>query len=67
MIIGSCVICLVQAAEMNIPILIDAERNKSGLSGLLDLASYIICSEKFAQVYKKTYTHTLCLLLQLFK
>ncbi|XP_073112054.1 uncharacterized protein [Elaeis guineensis] len=38
-----------QAAEMNIPILIDAERNKSGLSGLLDLASYVICSEKFPQ------------------
>ncbi|XP_008810882.1 sulfofructose kinase-like isoform X1 [Phoenix dactylifera] len=38
-----------QAAEMNIPILIDAETNKSGLNGLLDLASYIICSEKFPQ------------------
>ena len=35
---------------MNIPILVDAERRREGLDDLLNLASYVVCSEKFPQV-----------------
>ncbi|CAA6655355.1 unnamed protein product [Spirodela intermedia] len=38
-----------EAARMNIPILIDAERRREGLDDLLKLASYVVCSEKFPQ------------------
>ncbi|KAL0907449.1 hypothetical protein M5K25_021861 [Dendrobium thyrsiflorum] len=41
----------VQAARMSIPILVEAERKKAGLGSLLDLATYIICSEKFPQAW----------------
>ncbi|XP_020599472.1 uncharacterized protein LOC110038895 [Phalaenopsis equestris] len=40
-----------EAARMGIPILVEAERKKAGLGGLLDLATYIICSEKFPQAW----------------
>lgn len=39
----------VQATRKNIPILIDAERKREGLDGLLQLASYAVCSAKFPQ------------------
>lgn len=41
----------VQAFQKNIPILVDAERKREGLDDLLDLASYVVCTEKFPQVY----------------
>ncbi|KAI0493524.1 hypothetical protein KFK09_023642 [Dendrobium nobile] len=40
-----------EAARMSIPILVEAERKKAGLASLLDLATYIICSEKFPQAW----------------
>lgn len=40
----------VQAFQKNIPILVDAERKREGLDDLLNLASYVVCTEKFPQV-----------------
>ena len=39
----------VQAAQQNIPILIDAERKREGLDELLAFASYVVCSTGFPQ------------------
>lgn len=36
-----------EAANRNIPILVDAERLREGLDDLLDLADYVVCSSKF--------------------
>ncbi|MQL81340.1 hypothetical protein Taro_013780, partial [Colocasia esculenta] len=41
-----------EASRMKIPILIDAERRREGLDDLLNLASYVVCSEKFPQASK---------------
>ncbi|KAM0949387.1 putative ketohexokinase [Dioscorea sansibarensis] len=38
-----------EAARMNIPIVIDAERETPVLSDLLHLASYVVCAENFPQ------------------
>lgn len=40
-----------QATHRKIPILVDAERKREGLDGLLNLATYIVCSEKFPQAW----------------
>ncbi|XP_057965197.1 uncharacterized protein LOC131155800 [Malania oleifera] len=40
-----------EAARKNIPILIDAERKREGLDDLLNLASYVVCAEKFPQAW----------------
>jgi hypothetical protein len=42
----------VQADQMKIPILVDAEpeRTREELGGLLSLASYIVCNGKFPEV-----------------
>ncbi|XP_042516485.1 ketohexokinase-like isoform X2 [Macadamia integrifolia] len=45
---------LIVAQEANcrkIPILIDAERPREGLDSLLNVADYIVCSEKFPQAW----------------
>ncbi|KAL2900357.1 Ketohexokinase [Bienertia sinuspersici] len=39
----------VQATRRNIPILVDAEKKRDGLDELLNLATYVVCSEKFPQ------------------
>jgi hypothetical protein len=43
----------VQADLMKIPILVDAEpeRTKTELESLLGLASYVVCSGKFPEVF----------------
>ncbi|MED6148758.1 hypothetical protein PIB30_055913 [Stylosanthes scabra] len=38
-----------EAFQLNIPILVDAEKPRVGLDGLLRLTDYIICSENFPQ------------------
>lgn len=38
-----------EAARRKIPMLVDAERKREGLDDLLNLASYVICSENFPQ------------------
>lgn len=38
-----------EAAQRKIPILIDSERTREGLDDLLNLATYVVCSEKFPQ------------------
>ncbi|XP_022967275.1 ribokinase-like isoform X1 [Cucurbita maxima] len=38
-----------EAAQQNIPILIDAERKREGLDELLAFASYVVCSTSFPQ------------------
>lgn len=43
---------------MKIPILIDAERRREGLDDLLNLASYVVCSEKFPQASNRPLTMT---------
>ncbi|KAJ0967471.1 hypothetical protein J5N97_024388 [Dioscorea zingiberensis] len=40
-----------EAAQMNIPIVIDAERVIPGLDDLLHLASYVVCAENFPQAW----------------
>lgn len=40
-----------EASRRRIPILIDAERPREGLDDLLNLATYVVCSEKFPQVW----------------
>ncbi|XP_019709713.1 uncharacterized protein [Elaeis guineensis] len=40
-----------EASRRKIPILIDAERKREGLDDLLNLATYIVCSEKFPQAW----------------
>lgn len=40
-----------EAFQKNIPILVDAERKREGLDDLLDLASYVVCTEKFPQTW----------------
>jgi len=39
-----------QAHSKNIPILINAEKKRTGLDELIDLADYAICSTNFPQV-----------------
>ncbi|MCI31619.1 ribokinase-like, partial [Trifolium medium] len=41
-----------EAFRQNISILVDAERPREGLNDLLDLADYVVCSEKFPQASK---------------
>ncbi|XP_068662940.1 uncharacterized protein [Aristolochia californica] len=38
-----------EAANRKIPILIDSERKREGLDELLNLATYVVCSQKFPQ------------------
>ncbi|TYJ28019.1 hypothetical protein E1A91_A07G229300v1 [Gossypium mustelinum] len=40
-----------EAARKNIPILVEAEREREGLDDLLDFATYAICSAKFPQAW----------------
>ncbi|XP_068323791.1 uncharacterized protein [Pyrus communis] len=40
-----------EAARKNIPILVEGERLREGLDGLLNLADYAICSAKFPQAW----------------
>lgn len=40
-----------EAAQLSIPILVEAEKVKSRLNSLFDFASYVICSEKFPQAW----------------
>ncbi|GLU07842.1 hypothetical protein SLE2022_247820 [Rubroshorea leprosula] len=40
-----------EAAQKNIPILVDAERKREGLDDLLKFATYAICSAKFPQAW----------------
>ncbi|XP_008796391.1 sulfofructose kinase-like [Phoenix dactylifera] len=40
-----------EASRRKIPILIDAERKREGLDDLLNLATYVVCSEKFPQAW----------------
>ncbi|XP_020079798.1 ribokinase [Ananas comosus] len=40
-----------EASRRKIPILVDAERKREGLDDLLNLASYVVCSEKFPQAW----------------
>ncbi|KAG8485318.1 hypothetical protein CXB51_021327 [Gossypium anomalum] len=42
-----------QAACKNIPILVDAEREREGLDDLLNFATYAICSARFPQAWTK--------------
>ncbi|MBA0679386.1 hypothetical protein Goari_011157, partial [Gossypium aridum] len=42
-----------EAACKNIPILVDAEREREGLDDLLNFASYAICSARFPQAWTK--------------
>nr|CAD1837426.1 unnamed protein product [Ananas comosus var. bracteatus] len=41
----------VRASRRKIPILVDAERKREGLDDLLNLTSYVVCSEKFPQAW----------------
>ncbi|KAI4349315.1 hypothetical protein L6164_009920 [Bauhinia variegata] len=45
-----------EAVRENIPILIDAERPREGLNDLLKSADYVVCSEKFPQVWTEAPT-----------
>lgn len=40
-----------EAAQRKIPILVDAERMREGIDDLLNLATYIVCSENFPQAW----------------
>ncbi|RWR80460.1 ribokinase isoform X4 [Cinnamomum micranthum f. kanehirae] len=40
-----------EAARMQIPILVDAERKREGLDDLFNLANYVVCSEKLPQAW----------------
>ncbi|XP_020593674.1 ketohexokinase-like isoform X2 [Phalaenopsis equestris] len=40
-----------EATQRKIPILVDAERKREGLDDLLNLATYVVCSEKFPQAW----------------
>ncbi|KAG1359702.1 putative ribokinase [Cocos nucifera] len=40
-----------EASQRKISILIDAERKREGLDDLLNLATYLVCSEKFPQAW----------------
>ncbi|KAH7669709.1 Ribokinase/fructokinase protein [Dioscorea alata] len=40
-----------EASRRKIPILIDSERKREGLDELLNLASYVVCSENFPQAW----------------
>ncbi|KAF7848297.1 hypothetical protein BT93_L2119 [Corymbia citriodora subsp. variegata] len=40
-----------EAAGQNIPILLDAEKQRPGLDGLLHLSDYVVCSAKFSQAW----------------
>ncbi|KAM0941937.1 putative sulfofructose kinase [Dioscorea sansibarensis] len=40
-----------EASRRKIPILIDTERKREGLDELLNLASYVVCSENFPQAW----------------
>ncbi|XP_045827003.1 ribokinase-like isoform X1 [Trifolium pratense] len=40
-----------EAFRQNISILVDAERPREGLNDLLNLADYVVCSEKFPQAW----------------
>ncbi|XP_026660401.2 ribokinase-like isoform X3 [Phoenix dactylifera] len=40
-----------EASRRKIPIFIDAERKREGLDDLLNLATYLVCSEKFPQAW----------------
>ncbi|KAK7277470.1 hypothetical protein RJT34_22483 [Clitoria ternatea] len=45
-----------EAVRNNIPILIDAERPREGLSDLLKLADYVVCSAKFPKAWTEAST-----------
>ncbi|PNX75317.1 pfkB family carbohydrate kinase, partial [Trifolium pratense] len=50
-----------EAFRQNISILVDAERPREGLNDLLNLADYVVCSEKFPQAsksYHEAWTET---------
>ncbi|KAH1047061.1 hypothetical protein J1N35_037845 [Gossypium stocksii] len=47
-----------EAACKNIPILVDAEREREGLDDLLNFASYAICSTRFLQLFKCIYCNS---------
>ncbi|XP_056176329.1 uncharacterized protein LOC115662349 isoform X4 [Syzygium oleosum] len=40
-----------EAAAQNVPFLLDAEKKRPGLDGLLNLSDYVICSAKFPQAW----------------
>ncbi|KAJ1694336.1 hypothetical protein LUZ63_011034 [Rhynchospora breviuscula] len=40
-----------EASQRKIPILIDCERKREGLDELLNLATYVVCSEKFPRAW----------------
>eukprot|EP00268_Persea_americana_P021191 TRINITY_DN2116_c0_g2_i3.p1 TRINITY_DN2116_c0_g2~~TRINITY_DN2116_c0_g2_i3.p1 ORF type:complete len:412 (+),score=94.79 TRINITY_DN2116_c0_g2_i3:172-1407(+) len=40
-----------EAARMQVPILVDAERKREGLDDLFNLAHYVVCSEKLPQAW----------------
>ncbi|CAH9073684.1 unnamed protein product [Cuscuta europaea] len=45
-----------EASTRRIPILIDAERIREGLDGLLNFASYVVCSAEFPQAWSNAPT-----------
>ncbi|XP_029129076.1 ribokinase isoform X2 [Cajanus cajan] len=47
----SALVIAQEAFRQNISILIDAERPREGLNDLLNLADYVVCSEKFPQAW----------------
>ncbi|KAJ0966551.1 hypothetical protein J5N97_023468 [Dioscorea zingiberensis] len=47
----TAVVVAEEASRRKIPILVDAERKREGLDELLNLASYVVCSEKFPQAW----------------
>ncbi|XP_078427742.1 pfkB-like carbohydrate kinase family protein isoform X1 [Wolffia australiana] len=56
-----------EAARMNIPILVDAERRREGLDDLLNLANYVVCSENFPQEWTEAPSTPRALLTMLLK